>query len=108
MNKLLSCEYNMDIACVELKYADGTMIAIDTNAVEREFGENMYQTGLANLQQTIGVRAAGSWQQLGRVCERHHGTSVDRLRMQHFIQRVISRWMFTLTRTRVIIVPGGV
>ena len=43
MNKLLFCEYNMDTACVELKYADGTMIAIDTNAVEREFCDNMYQ-----------------------------------------------------------------
>ena len=43
MNKLLFCEYNMDTSCVELKYADGTMIAIDTNAVEREFCDNMYQ-----------------------------------------------------------------
>lgn len=43
MNKLLFCEYNMDTACVELKYADGTMSAIDTNAVEREFCDNMYQ-----------------------------------------------------------------
>ena len=43
MNKLLFCEYNMDTACVELKYADGMMIAIDTNAVEREFCDNMYQ-----------------------------------------------------------------
>ena len=43
MNKLLSCEYNMDTACVELKYADGMMIAIDTKAVEREFCDNMYQ-----------------------------------------------------------------
>lgn len=43
MNKLLSCEYNMDTACVELKFTDGSMIAIDTNAVEREFCENMYQ-----------------------------------------------------------------
>ena len=43
MSKLLFCAYNMDNACVELKYADGTMIAIDTNAVEREFCDNMYQ-----------------------------------------------------------------
>ena len=43
MNKLLFCEYNMYTACVELKYADGSMIAIDTNAVEREFCDNMYQ-----------------------------------------------------------------
>lgn len=42
MNKLLFCEYNMDSTCVELKYADGSMIAIDTNAVDREFSDNMY------------------------------------------------------------------
>ncbi len=40
---LLSCEFNMDTACVELKYADGTMIAIDTIAVENEIADNMYQ-----------------------------------------------------------------
>ena len=42
MNKLLFCEYNMDSTCVELKYADGSMIAVDTNAVDREFSDNMY------------------------------------------------------------------
>ena len=26
MRKLLSCEFNIDMACVELKFADGTMI----------------------------------------------------------------------------------
>ena len=31
--------YNMDTACVEARYPDGTMIAIDTFAVEREFVE---------------------------------------------------------------------
>ena len=31
--------YNMDTACVEAKYPDGTMIAIDTLAVEREYVE---------------------------------------------------------------------
>ena len=34
MNHLLSCELNIDTACVELKYADGSMISIDTIAVE--------------------------------------------------------------------------
>lgn len=42
MKNLLSCAYNMDTACVEMKYADGTMIAIDTFAVENEFCGNMY------------------------------------------------------------------
>ena len=43
MNRLLSCEFNIDTACVELKYADGSMIAIDTIAVENEVADNMYQ-----------------------------------------------------------------
>lgn len=43
MKRLLSCELNMDTACVELKYADGSMIAIDTTAVENEVANNMYQ-----------------------------------------------------------------
>ena len=41
--KLLSCAFNMDTACVELKFADGSMIAIDTIAVENEIADNMYQ-----------------------------------------------------------------
>lgn len=28
MDKLISCEFNIDTACVELKFADGTMISI--------------------------------------------------------------------------------
>ena len=31
--------YNMDTACVETRCPDGTLIAIDTLAVEREFVE---------------------------------------------------------------------
>ncbi len=34
----------MDTACVELKYSDGSMIAIDTIAVENEIADNMYQS----------------------------------------------------------------
>ena len=43
MKRLLSCEFNMDTACVELKLSDGSMIAIDTIAVENEVADNMYQ-----------------------------------------------------------------
>ena len=43
MKKLVSCEFNMDTACVELKFTDGSMIAIDTIAVENEVVDNMYQ-----------------------------------------------------------------
>lgn len=41
--KILSCAFNMDTACVELNFDDGTMIAIDTIAVENEIADNMYQ-----------------------------------------------------------------
>lgn len=43
MKKLISCEFNMDTACVEMKFTNGNMIAIDTIAVENEVAENMYQ-----------------------------------------------------------------
>ncbi|MDY3652194.1 DUF6061 family protein [Dysosmobacter sp.] len=43
MERLLSCEFNMDTACVELKFVDGSMISIDTIAVENEVADNMYQ-----------------------------------------------------------------
>ena len=35
--------FNIDTACVELKFDDDSMIAIDTIAVENEFADNMYQ-----------------------------------------------------------------
>lgn len=43
MKRLLSCEFNFDTVCVELKFSDGTRIAIDTIAVENEVADNMYQ-----------------------------------------------------------------
>ena len=43
MERAVSCEFNLDTACVELKFADGSMISIDTIAVENEVADNMYQ-----------------------------------------------------------------
>ena len=43
MSQLLSCEFNLDTACVELKFADGSVISIDTIAVENEVADNMYE-----------------------------------------------------------------
>ena len=39
MKTRISCEFNIDSACVELKYSDGTMISIDTIAVENEVAD---------------------------------------------------------------------
>lgn len=41
--KILSCEFNIDTACVELRLSDGTMISIDCTAVENEVARNMYE-----------------------------------------------------------------
>ena len=43
MTHLIPCEFNMDTACVELKFTDGSMIAIDTIAVENEVARIMYE-----------------------------------------------------------------
>lgn len=43
MDRLISCAFNIDTACVELAFSDGSMIAIDTIAVENEVADNMYQ-----------------------------------------------------------------
>ncbi len=43
MKHILSCEFNIDTACVELKCSDRSMIAIYTPAVEVELADNMYE-----------------------------------------------------------------
>ena len=43
MALLLSCEFNINAACVELKFSDGSMISIDCTAVEDTVAKNMYQ-----------------------------------------------------------------
>ncbi len=43
MRKVLSCEFNLDTACVELRLDDGTLLSIDCTAVENEVANSMYQ-----------------------------------------------------------------
>ena len=43
VKKIQKCELNMDTACVELVFDDGTVIVIDTIAVENKVADNMYQ-----------------------------------------------------------------
>ncbi|MBO5170587.1 MAG: hypothetical protein J6B70_07610 [Oscillospiraceae bacterium] len=43
MKEIISCEFNMDTACVELCFSDGSMVAIDTIAVENEAADTMFQ-----------------------------------------------------------------
>ena len=43
MRKILSCEFNLDTVCVELRLEDGTLLSIDCTAVENEVANSMYQ-----------------------------------------------------------------
>ena len=44
INNIISCEFNHDIACVEVKLTDGSMLSIDCIAVENEYANNMYES----------------------------------------------------------------
>ena len=43
MRKILSCEFNLVTACVELVMKDGALLTIDCTAVENEVTNSMYQ-----------------------------------------------------------------
>ena len=43
MKKLISCAFNMDTACVELRYTDGMLISIDCTEVEYEVAHTVKQ-----------------------------------------------------------------
>lgn len=43
MKRMISCSYNMDTSCVEARFTDGTMIAVDCRAVETALDANMLQ-----------------------------------------------------------------
>lgn len=43
MNKIIFCEFNLDSACVELCFTDGTILSIDTIAVENAVEANLRQ-----------------------------------------------------------------
>ena len=43
MKTLLSCEFNMDTGCVELKYSNGSIISINCTAVEDEVANSSFQ-----------------------------------------------------------------
>ena len=42
-NQIMSCEFNIDTACVEAKLIDGSTVSIDCDTVENEYARNMYE-----------------------------------------------------------------
>ena len=52
MKRLLSCEFNFDTVCMELKFSDGTMIAIDMpviSSISSQTLKNNSPPGSANI-----------------------------------------------------------
>ena len=43
MKKLISCAFNIDPACVELHFTDGSIYSINCTAVENEAADNRFQ-----------------------------------------------------------------
>ena len=43
MSKLISCQFNIDTACVELVFDDVSQLSIDCTAVENEVADNRFQ-----------------------------------------------------------------
>ena len=43
MSKLISCQFNIDTACVALVFDDGSLLSIDCTAVENEVADNRFQ-----------------------------------------------------------------
>ena len=43
MKKLISCAFNMDAACVELRFTGGSIYSINCTAVENEVADNRFQ-----------------------------------------------------------------
>ncbi|AGA68717.1 hypothetical protein Desdi_1204 [Desulfitobacterium dichloroeliminans LMG P-21439] len=43
MKNIISCEFNMDTGCVELRLGDSTMISINCTAAENEVADNRFE-----------------------------------------------------------------
>ena len=43
MEKITKCEFNMDTCCVEIRFADGTMLALDCEAVEGVYDIGVFE-----------------------------------------------------------------
>ena len=43
MKDIITCKFNMDSGCVELRFSDGAMISINCTAVENEVADNRFE-----------------------------------------------------------------
>ena len=80
MKTLLSCEFNIDTACVELNYSNGSIISINCTAVEDEVANNRFQRSeLDWLIYNDPLRIDFEWRS-GRIPANRNGGSTVRFR----------------------------
>lgn len=48
MQNIISCKFNMDTSCVELRLGDGTMISINCTAVDNDVADNRFERSELN------------------------------------------------------------
>ena len=48
-NQIMSCEFNIDTACIELKLTDGSMVSTDCDTVENGYARNMFEVSELNF-----------------------------------------------------------
>ena len=49
INNIISCEFNINTACVEVILTDGSMVSIVCISVENEYAHNMYEVSELNF-----------------------------------------------------------
>ena len=59
--KLITCEFNMDSGCVELRFDDGTALDIDCTAVENKFGHTIQQRSELDWRSTTHRSNTPNW-----------------------------------------------
>ena len=76
MKKLLSCEFNIDTACVELRYTGGEKLSIYTPGIEDSLDttpRHAHRTGLAHLQRPARVRKDDAGRNTGGIFAARRG-----------------------------------
>ena len=95
INNIISCEFNIDTACVEVKLTDGSMVSIDCIAVENEYANNMYETSELDyliyneLMSYVRLLLSGKMEEYLRNNTDYTQTNMQFLRMTDFREDLI-------------------
>ena len=69
MERLLSCEFNMDTACVELKFVDGSMISVSKDTIRLWIKSGKIPFYKAGRMYKFKISEVDEWLRNGRMQE---------------------------------------